>query len=231
MEEDTSSNFSVGSIDRHRALPSARKVRQTAFVAFANQSPTESIRKRPCFSVQYQLLENAATVIFPKIRSTRVREMRKATRFTVRSRHFWSSQSFCHPGVLVHNKGRSEFVEDGSVACFTHSETVSRLNLRSSKMKHLVSSWSPRHPTASRAPVHSEKQTPGDNVSYETDFLEPCISTSRKATRPTCIASRLEKGKRKPLPDAGINRQGRFSYYGGDLRLFVRPHRALPPTC
>ena len=227
MGEEILPNFSTETLATIEHYILLAKYGATAFVAFADQSPTESIKSARGFTVQHQVLENSALRYFSKNRiDTRTRDEEGQKVYREVAGTFVLAKLLSPQAYLFVTKDTGEFVEDGiSRLLYRIRKTVSRLNLKSSEMKQIVSTLvaeTSGHIVVRRSILKNKRLE--TTISYETEFLDDLYSKaeSDEAHVHSFAFKLFEKGKTKLLLNAGVNRQGRFSYHGGDLRLFVR---------
>ena len=198
----------------------------TAFVGFAPEPPISFLKQARGFGLQQQLLENHTLKIFSKNRiDTRARDETGQKIYREVTGTFLTTKLLTPKSYLFITKDSGEFVNDGLARLlYRVRKNVSRLHLNSGEMKEIVSGLvleTSGRLVVRRSILRNKRQE--TTVSYETEYLDDLYSkaASDDAHVHSFAFKLYDKQNKRLLLNAGVNREGRFSFYEGDLRLFI----------
>ncbi len=226
MAETNLAEFSTESLTDISNYLLLAKYGATAFVGFAPEPPISFLKHARGFGLQNQILENQVLKYFSKNRiDTRTRDNEGEKVYRGVTGTFLLAKLPSPKAYLFLTKDSGEFIKDGlSRLLYRVRKNVSRLHLTSGEMKGIVSALvleTSGRLVVRRSILRNKRQE--TTVSYETEFLDALYSkaASDDAHVHSFAFKLYDKGSKKLLLNAGINRKGRFSYYEGDLRLFA----------
>jgi hypothetical protein len=203
----------------------ASKYGATAFVGFAPENPSTRLKNARGFVLQEQILDGGTLKYFSKnkiYRKTRDSEGKKLYRDVTGT--FLFSKLVTPKAYLFLTKDPGEFVNDGLQRLLYRSRTiVTRLHLTSGEMRDIVSDLlveTSGRVVVRRSIVRNKRQE--TTVSYETESLDELYSKAASDNAHVhSFAFRLYERKAGNLIlNAGLNREGRFTFYAGNLKTF-----------
>lgn len=199
----------------------------TAFVAFTNISPVRLIKEARGFVMQEQQLDSGGIKYFSKNRiNTRSRDENGKLIFRDVSGTFLLTKLITPTAHLFLTKDSSEFVTDGlGRLLYRIRKDASTLHLTSGEMKEVVTGLLNDvggRLVIRRSTVRNKRQEA--TVSYQTEFLDHLYTEAAKddAHVHSFAFELFDKTKERLLLNASLNREGKFSFYDGELELFIR---------
>lgn len=197
----------------------------TAFVAFSHEDPSAQIQHARGFAFQEQTLDGGTLKFFSRNRiDTKTRDEDGKRIYREVAGTFLLSKLRTPKAYLFLTKEPAEFIHDGLQRLFYRSRKVlTRLHLCSGEMKDIVSRLvanTSGRLVVRRSIVRNKRQE--TTVSYETESLEElyCKAAADNAHVHSFDFRLNEKKTGKSLLNAGLNREGRFTFHDGDMELF-----------